>query len=50
LSATYIAFLLSLNYVPGVLTLIVPVAEQSKPRKVEVVTAGQPTNAEAVAA
>jgi HSP20 family protein len=40
------------RYDNGVLTLTVPVAEQSKPRKVEVVTAGQPgaANAEAVAA
>jgi HSP20 family protein len=40
------------RYDNGVLTLTVPVAEQSKPRKVEVVTASQPTpsNPEAVAA
>lgn len=40
------------RYDNGVLTLTVPVAEQSKPRRVEVVTAGQPasTATEAVAA
>ncbi len=40
------------RYDNGVLTLTVPVAEQSKPRKVEVVTASQPTtaNTEPVAA
>ena len=40
------------RYDNGVLTLTVPVAEQSKPRKVEVVTASQPasTSSEPVAA
>lgn len=40
------------RYDNGVLTLTVPVAEQSKPRKVEVVTTTQPTSTgtEAVAA
>jgi HSP20 family protein len=33
------------RYDNGVLTLTVPVAEQSKPRKVEVVTTSQPTSA-----
>jgi HSP20 family protein len=40
------------RYDNGVLTLTIPVAEQSKPRRVEVVTASQPTstNSEPVAA
>jgi HSP20 family protein len=40
------------RYDNGVLTLTIPVAEQSKPRKVEVVTASQPasTSSEPVAA